>query len=288
MVDYNALRALKAVIEYQSFEQASKDLGISQPAVTQRIQNFEAYLGQKLLIRKTPYRATNKGKELLSLLRKVSILEGEINNEKGIKPTVKIALNRDSLDLYFLEVLRDLNIAKTLNLQIYADDQDVTLNYLKSGQVDMCISSQGKALPNHSVTKLGEMKYTLVCSKNFFKEYFNKGVNRQSLKDAPLVVFDRFDKVQHIYLKEHYNLETFTYINSMPSVLSFKQAIIGGYGYGLLPVIDVGGEIKSKRIIQLNPTKDFSIPLFLHKWDYQREHIKKLTEKIIRAAEVLN
>ena len=64
----------------------------------------------------------------------------------------------------------------------------------------------------------------------------------------------------------------------MPSVLSFKQAIIGGYGYGLLPVIDVGGEIKSKRIIQLNQTKDFSIPLFLHKWDYQREHIKKLTE----------
>jgi len=287
MIDYHALRALKAVIEFQNFEQASKSLNITQPAVTQRIQNFESYLGQKLLIRKLPYQATERGEELLSLLKKVTILEEEISKGEDFKPTIKIALNRDSLDLYFLDVLNDRKLSQKVNLQILAEDQNKTLNFLKSGQVDMCISSHKTPLPNHNVIKLGDMKYTLVCSKNFYKKYFTSGVNKKNLSKAPLVIFDKDDKVQHIYLKEHYNLESFAQINLMPSVLSFKQAIIGGYGYGLLPVIDVKREIKANRIIQLNPSKDFNIPLYLHQWEYQRSYTKLLTEKIIKAAKAL-
>lgn len=288
MIDYQALKALQAVIEYQSFEFASQNLNISQPAVTQRIQNYETYLGQKLLIRKSPYRATNTGEIYLSLLRKVTVLEDEIIKEESSKPIIKLAINRDSLDLYFLEVLSDPKISEIITLQINADDQNNTLKYLKNGQVDMCISSQEKPLSNHTSIGLGEMKYTLVCSKKFHKNYFIKGVNKKSLSSAPLVVFDKYDKVQHIYLKEHYNLETFSQVNSMPSVLSFKQAILGGFGYGLLPLIDIKNELNSKKLIQLNPSKDFSVPLYLHQWDYQRPHTKLLTERIIQAAKILN
>ncbi|ATH07128.1 hypothetical protein BIY24_04005 [Halobacteriovorax marinus] len=287
MIDYHALRALQAVIEYQSFELASKAIGISQSAVTQRIQNFESYLGKKLLIRKAPYKATGTGKTYLNLLRKVTSLERELEERENIRPILKLAINRDSLDLYFLDVLSDPKVANTVTLQVIADDQENTLSYLKSGQVDMCISSQKKALPNHSSTHLGDMLYTLICSKEFYAKYFSEGVNKKTLSLAPLVVFDKYDKVQHIYLKEHYKLDTFAKINLMPSVPSFKRAILGGFGYGLLPLIDIESELKRKKLIQLNPSKDFSIPLYLHQWEYQQDHIKIFSEKLIKAAKKL-
>ncbi|WP_412470210.1 MULTISPECIES: ArgP/LysG family DNA-binding transcriptional regulator [unclassified Halobacteriovorax] len=290
MIDYHALRALQAVIEYQSFELASKAIGISQSAVTQRIQNFESFLGTKLLIRKTPYRATEKGKSYLNLLRKVTSLENEILEDDDIKkakPTLKIAMNRDSLDLFFLDVLTDTKVSQVLTLQIIADDQDNTLKYLKSGQVDMCISSEKKPLPNHTSTHLGDMVYSLVCSKKFYKEYFSEGVTKKTLSEAPLVVFDKYDKAQHTYLKENFKLDKLTKINLMPSVQSFKKAILGGYGYGLLPFIDMEKEMKKRKFVQLNPSKNFSVSLFLHQWEYQREHIKLFNEKLIKAAQKL-
>ncbi|MFG1503788.1 ArgP/LysG family DNA-binding transcriptional regulator [Halobacteriovorax sp. ZH5_bin.2] len=290
MIDYHALRALQAVIEYQSFELASKAIGISQSAVTQRIQNFESFLGTKLLIRKAPYRATEKGKSYLNLLRKVTSLENEILEDEDIKkakPTLKIAMNRDSLDLFFHDVLTDSKVSQVLTLQIIADDQDNTLKYLKSGQVDMCISSEKKPLPNHTSTHLGDMVYSLVCSKKFYKEYFSEGVNKKTLSEAPLVVFDKYDKAQHTYLKENFKVDKLTKINLMPSVSSFKKAILGGYGYGLLPFIDMEKEMKKRKFVQLNPSKDFSVSLFLHQWEYQREHIKLFNEKLIKAAQKL-
>lgn len=291
MTDYHALRALQAVIEYQSFDLASKAIGISQSAVTQRIQNFESFLGTKLLIRKAPYRATEKGKNYLNLLRKVTSLENEILEEdetQKIKPTLKVAMNRDSLDLFFLDVLSDTKVSNVLALQIIADDQDNTLKYLKSGQVDMCISSEERPLPNHTSTHLGDMVYSLVCSKKFYKEYFSEGVNKKTLAQAPLVVFDKYDKAQHTYLRDNFKLDKLTKINLMPSVPSFKKAILGGFGYGLLPFIDMEKEIKKKQLVQLNPSKDFSVSLYLHQWEYQREHIKLFNEKLIQAANKLS
>lgn len=288
MIDYHALRAIQAVIENQSFEIASKALGISQSAVSQRIQSIESYLGQKLLIRKAPYKATETGEIYLNLLRKVTILESEVEPINATKPAVKMSINRDSLDLFFLNVLSDKTVSQIATLQIIADDQDNTLDYLKNGQVDMCISSQKKSLPNHVSVYLGEMEYSLVCSKGFYQNHFNNGVDNKYLELAPLVIFDRFDKVQHSYLKKYFKINSFSQINTMPSVLSFKHAILGGLGYGLLPKMDIKKELSKKQLVLLNPNKDFKVPLYLHHWEYQREYIKKLINKIQNAAHILS
>lgn len=287
MIDYHALKALEAVIELQSFESASKALGISQSAVTQRIQGFEAYLGERLLIRKTPYRASETGESYLNLLRKVTSLENDIFKSNSKKPTLKIAINRDSLDLYFLEVLLDKELAELIALEIIADDQDMTLNFLKSGQVDMCISSQKKPLPNHTATHLGDMVYSLVCAPHFYEKYFKKGVGKESLLNAPLVIFDKNDKAQHTYLMDNYGIDNPLMVNQVPSVRSFKNAILGGFGYGLIPIMDIETEIKKKNIVELVPSKKFKVPLYLHQWEYQRDYVKILNQKILKAASKL-
>ena len=132
------------------------------------------------------------------------------------------------------------------------------------------------------------MIYTLACSKVFYKKYFKKGVNSQSLANAPLVVFDKYDKVQHNYLKEHYHIESFSKINSLPSVPSFKKAILGGFGYGLLPILDISTELSKKQIVQMNPKKDYRVSLYLHQWEYQQSHIKAFNMKLKEASKKLN
>jgi len=108
------------------------------------------------------------------------------------------------------------------------------------------------------------------------------------LVNAPLVVFDKYDKVQHNYLKEHYHIESFSKINSLPSVPSFKKAILGGFGYGLLPILDISTELSKKQIVQMNPKKDYRVSLYLHQWEYQQSHIKAFNMKLKEASKKLN
>lgn len=52
--------AFAAVVRCQSLSQAAYDLGITQPAITRRVQNLEEALGIELLDRNTkPMRPTN-------------------------------------------------------------------------------------------------------------------------------------------------------------------------------------------------------------------------------------
>jgi LysR family transcriptional regulator (chromosome initiation inhibitor) len=211
-------------------------------------------------------------------------LESELVQPLEGKPSLKLAINRDSLDLYFLDVLSDKEISSIIRLEIIADDQDHTLNYLKSGQADMCISSQSKPLPNHTVTHLGDMVYRLVCAPEFYNKYFKSGSVEESLVNAPVVIFDKNDKVHFSFLKEKFNIDSPLKINQIPSVPSFKKAIIGGFGYGLIPTIDIENELKKKQLIEIIPAKKFKVPLYLHQWEYQKDYIKVFNRKLLKAA----
>ncbi len=287
MIDYSALRAIEAVIEFQSFATAAKSLFISQSAVSQRINNIEAYIGERLLIRKQPYRATEKGKEYLSLLRKVSSLEQGLlrdKNDLSTLPTIKLAINRDSLELWFYRVLQDSKLMQNLNFEIIADDQDLTLNFLKSGLVDLCISSEKNSIPNFSSIFIGKMEYRLVCAKDFYQKYFKGKENENAYLEAPAVIFDKNDETLNEVLSKVFKLTKNHSLNLIPSVQGFKNSILAGAGYGLLPLMDIKNELQNKRLIELNKKARLNIPLYLHHWNYQTKNSKQLVQKIEKVA----
>ena len=61
MIDYRLLQALAAVIEQQGFEKAALQLCLTQSAVSRRIKQLEALLGQPVLLRTSPPVATAAG-----------------------------------------------------------------------------------------------------------------------------------------------------------------------------------------------------------------------------------
>ncbi len=57
----------------------------------------------------------------------------------------------------------------------------------------------------------------------------------------------------------------------VPSVRGFKKFAVKGYGYALIPKIDILDELKTKKLINLQKNKIWNIPLYWHYWDIKSE-----------------
>lgn len=287
MIDYKGLEALYTVQELQSFEAAAKKLHITQSAVSQRIKGLETQYGESVLIRTLPYKATRLGESLIGHYKRVCLLEDALVQQRAsstVKPHISIALNRDSLETWFLDTMEEADIFSSITLEIIADDQEHTLDYLKKGLVSACLSTSSKAIAGGEVKFLGNMEYLLVASPEFIKKYFSGKDQKKSLLSAPAIKFDQNDQLHERYLEKYFGLngKELSY-HIIPSVKGFKKFALLGYGYGLIPKIDIVKELNRKELKQLYKDKVWHIPLYWHYWTIESEFYKKFNADIIRS-----
>jgi LysR family transcriptional regulator (chromosome initiation inhibitor) len=285
MLDYRGIEALYTVIELQSFEAAAKKLHITQSAVSQRIKGLESSYGEPVLIRTLPYKGTKLGKQLIGHFKRICLLEEDLKNQleaANENRRIAIALNRDSLETWFLDLIDEKSIFANISLEIIADDQELTLNYLKNGLVSACLSTSEKEILGGTVHFLGNMEYVLTASPEFVNEHFSKGV-KQGLKSAPAIKFDQNDRLHERYLEKFFGLngEGLNY-QIMPSVRGFKKFALLGYGYGLIPILDIHDELKKGTLVQLCPDKVWNIPLYWHYWAVESKFYQKFNSNIIQ------
>jgi len=289
MFDYKSLQALAAVIDQQSFDKASEKLYITQSAISQRIKALEQYFGQPLLIRDHPYSPTELGQLLLNHYRKTKLLEDDTRSqlsEPVERSYLSIAINRDSLDIWFPAVLQSLSNLKTLTLEVITDDQENTLEYFKKGLVSACLSTTEKAISGCNVDFLGYMDYLLVASPEFKRQYFKKGKNhRNNLIEAPAVIFDAKDRLHKRYLERFFDIhDQSPSYHIVPSVHGFKQFALLGYAYALIPRIDIKKELLNKQLVELFPKAVWRMPLYWHSWKIQTENYKAFNSLVLKVA----
>lgn len=285
MFDYRGIEALYTVQELQSFEAAAKKLHITQSAVSQRIKGLETYYGEPVLIRTLPYKPTKLGESLIGHFRRIYLLERSLEQQLAhttVKPHVSIALNRDSLETWFLDLIEHTNIFNNGTLEIIADDQELTLDYLKKGLVSACLSTSEKAIIGGKVTFLGNMEYLLVASPEFIEQNFSNKDHKKSLLNATAIKFDKNDMLHERYLERFFGLngEGLNF-HIVPSVQGFKKYALLGYGYGLIPKLDIVKELNNKKLLQLHKGKVWEIPLYWHCWDIESPFYKQFNIDII-------
>ena len=285
-MDYRGIEALSTVQELQSFEDSAKKLRITQSAISQRIKGLETYYGEPVLIRTLPYRATKLGKQLIGHYKRISLLEESFQLELRngtLAPSISISINRDSLETWFLSVINESEVFSNLTLDIVADDQELTINHLKNGLVSACLSTQANAILGGKVQFLGHMEYVLAASPEFIKKYFSEGSSKKCLTHAPAIKFDHKDMMHERYLEKYFNLNgDGLRFQIIPSVRGFKKFAILGYGYGLIPRIDILDELKSKSLIQLYPDKVWNVSLYWHSWAVESTFYRKFNSDMIR------
>ena len=289
MFDYKLLAALAAVVEQAGFERAAQVLGLSQSAVSQRIKLLEARVGQPVLVRTTPPAPTEIGRRLLNHVQQVRLLERDLQgqvpglDEQTLPERLRIAINADSLATWWAAATADFCATRQVLMELVVEDQEVGLKRMRAGEVAACVCAAERAVAGARSLALGAMRYRALASPAFIARHFPAGVTPAALARAPAIVYGPDDQLQHRYLAALGITGAFAY-HLCPSSEGFVRLTEGGLGWGLVPELQVRGELANGRLVDLLPERCIDVPLYWHHWRNGGELLAGLTEHLRRAA----
>ena len=287
-VDPRRSSAFSAAVDTGSLELAAGQLGISPSAVSQRISALEQEFGTPLLVRSRPCRPTVPGMRLLQYLRRSTLLESEFLLEMGVDAgpaRVALAVNNDTLATWLLPVLGPILAAEELLAEFVLDNQGHTFALLEEGRVVACVSGKEQPMHGCTATPLGVMRYRMVASTGFARQWFPDGLNREAARRAPVVVFDRKDSLQSAFLLEHFGLPEGSYpCHYVPASDPYVGAIRLGFGYGMLPLEQCQAMLDNGSMVDLAPGLYIDVPLYWHAWRIQPQRVERMGAALLRAA----
>jgi len=292
-LDYNLLEALNAVNKEQGFDNEAQKLFITQSAVSQRIKVLEEDIGQPVIVRGQPIRKTIAGEKLLSHFKMVKQLENELVPdllpELPKKPVkISLAINADSIATWFFDAMAPLLKNYLIELNILIENEQDTINKLRSGEAIGAVSKQATPLPGYQSFRLGQLRYILVASKEFYHRYFRDGVTTQSLKMAPGISYDSKDDMHDHFITKHFNLAASEYYcHSVRSSEAFVNLTKRGLAYSLISELQIKNELESGQLINLCPDNVLVETLYWHSWVLVKGVNKKISQEIVSSAQKL-
>ena len=276
MLDYAGLEALAAVVREGSFERAARRLHVTPSAVSQRIKQLEERVGQVLVQRGSPCTGTDAGRRLCLHLEQVALLENQLRRTNpdllpdmpAPAPTLKLAVNADSLSTWFMDAMAAFTAGGNELLDLRIDDQEHTGERLRQGEVIAAVTATGTAIAGCNTWPLGTMRYVAAASPGFIARHFADGVTAATLARAPIMTFDRKDRLQDQWMQAH-GLTSRTHAprHFLPSNFGYVRACEVGMGWGMHPLTLIGQQLAEGRLVQLLPNTAMDVPLY---WAHPR------------------
>ncbi|HTH75870.1 MAG TPA: LysR family transcriptional regulator ArgP [Trinickia sp.] len=275
MLDYALLDALGAVVRLGSFDRAASELNVTPSAVSQRIKLLEERVGSVLVKRGQPCVATASGALLCRHTERVRLLEAQLSDDMPsmtgsllgeLWPTLRVAVNDDSVGTWFIDAVAGFCAQRRMLLDLVIDDQDYTAQRIRDGSVQGAVTTQAEPVQGCRSVRLGRMRYLAVCSPAFFARYFNDGVNRESLRRAPCVVFNPKDALQTRFMRKVTRAELDPPQHWVPHVGGFTRACITGLGWGMCPTTMIGAALESGQLVELTPGRHLDVDLYWQSW----------------------
>ncbi|MFL9986973.1 HTH-type transcriptional regulator ArgP [Paraburkholderia sediminicola] len=285
-LDPRQTAAVRAVIETGSFEQAAVRLNITSSAVSQRVRALETRLGNPLIVRTRPCRATQMGQRLLQYLRRAALLEDDFASDlAGANEAllnVAAAVNADTLSTWFFPALSEILLQENVLLDLTVDDQDHTHALLASGLAIGCITTEPAPMRGCFAERLGAMRYRLVASAAFVERWFPNGLTRESARRAPVILSSRKDALQARFLETRFGLPPEAYpCHYVPAPAPRYMAIQRGLAYGMVPELEFGDAVERGELVDLAPKQPTDVELYWHAWKVQSPRLEKLSARIV-------
>ncbi len=265
-LDTDQLQALAAAVSEGSFDAAATRLHVTPSAVSQRIKALETNVGQVLLVRARPVRATVPGQSLLRAARQIEAITAEVVRELGghgedEAPVIAIAVNADSLATWLPTALAAVDPPVAFDLR--RADETRTVELLRDGSVIAAVTASEDPVAGCTVDPLGRMRYRPRASRAFAARWFGSGPTADALARAPVVTFDRSDQLQDRYLKRRARRHLQPPRHYVPGSTAFAQAVRLGLGWGMVPDLQAGPETE---LVELDPRGAIDVPLFWQQW----------------------
>lgn len=291
MLDYSLLAALATVVQEGSFERAARALHLTPSAVSQRVRLLEERIGCTLVVRGTPCRATEMGQRLCRHVDRVQLLEHELRSAlpaldpQGLsRVRLPIAVNADSLATWFAPALTAFEAEPSVLIDVTVDHEGHTTEWLRSGAVLAAVTAVAEPAIGCNSRPLGAMRYRAVASPSFVARYFSRGVDADSLAQAPSLLFSSKDDLQARWVQRlcqhHVELQRHT----IPLSQAFVTAALAGLGWGLHPQAIIQQYLDSGSLIELVPNSPLDVPLHWQQARAASTLLERLTHVVLAAS----
>jgi LysR family transcriptional regulator (chromosome initiation inhibitor) len=270
MLDYPLVAAVAAVLREGSFERAAEALHLTPSAVSQRVKLIEERLGQPLVVRGTPCRATAAGAALARHAEELRLLEAELATTlpalepafgQAPAPTLPLAVNADSLATWFMPALARLGSERGWLFDLRLEDQDHTAEQLARGEVLAAVTALAAPQRGCRSLALGALRYRATASPAFVARHFAAGVNAGTLAQAPCLVFNRQDRLQDRWVQAQLGHPLVVPRHWLPSSQAFVDAALAGLGWGLNPEPLVQDLLARGALVELPGAQPVAVPL---------------------------
>jgi LysR family transcriptional regulator (chromosome initiation inhibitor) len=287
MLDPAQLAALSAVHRRGSFDLAATDLYVTPSAISQRIKALEEATGTLLIRRGQPCAATPAGLRLIRHHDEITLLERRLSEDlPGLAPgptTLRIAVNADSLATW---VIPALAATDGFLFDLVIDDQDVSQDWLRRGEVVAAITSHPGPLQGCDTIPLGALRYRATAAPGYMSRWFLHGVTPAALATAPALTFSDKDRLQDRWiarLTKGPRRPAFP-SHRMASSQGFVEACLTGLGWGLNPEPLVAAHLATGALVELVSGTPLDTPLY---WQFTRlaaPALLPVTTAVLRAA----
>jgi LysR family transcriptional regulator (chromosome initiation inhibitor) len=288
-LEYSQLAALVAVVREGSFDAAAKALYVTPSAISQRIKQLEESVGGVVVVRSTPCRPTTVGESLYRHGLQVELLEKDLlrsvapaeKDKASPAAPVAIAANADSLATWLVSGLSPFIEDTGLAVEIVLDDEDHTAEWLRGGRVLGAVTTEAKAIQGCRVVPLGVMRYRATATPAFVQRWFSKGLTAESFRQAPVLSFNRKDRLQERYIRRVIGRRPGELrAHLLPSPDAFVQATLTGLGWGMNPEPLVEAHLRQKRLKELAPNHWLDVPLYWQQWSLASDSLDALAASL--------
>jgi DNA-binding transcriptional LysR family regulator len=255
-LDLASLQALVGVINERSFTEASKSLGVTQPAVSAALRKLEERVGTALVIRTRKGATASRAGELLATaatdaFERLDRAIAEISEQKE-KPSGRIRFGcHESLAAYALpgfmaEFLREY---PAVELTLWNGRSQSVEQAIINGDVDLGLVVNPSHHPDTVVTPIFKDSVELVCARPL-----KTAPPAQVLKRHPLVYVPELVQSQHILralARAKLRPSRHLTCSSLDLVKSFTLSQVG---IGILPRRVIAHGVPRNRWVSLSPT----------------------------------
>lgn len=292
-MDINKIMLFQVVSESDSFSQAAKKLGRTQPAVSQAIHSIENELGVKLFSRRNGrVHLTPEGKTIAGLaLKYLTPLVDEVRNTttqgKELQGKIKLGALMDlSTPLRIGEQIAsfckkypraEFEICFGTNKELEAK--------LRCGEIDLSISilfNEKRDIHQHRILNSSH----IFCSSRSYLNSINMGSVEDKISNGVILDFDDEFSCFKPWVKKNYPELVPMLRHRVPNLkaphfFEIKSAILAGFGMAILPEYLCSNEINDGSIVVVErKSQNLSVGLDIAHLNYRT--LRKIELEFIR------
>lgn len=290
-INLELYKVFYTVANHLNITKASKELMISQPAISKSIKTLEEGLGGTLFIRtKRGVILTEEGKELYRYIKEAMnyITNAEnkfkdlINLETG---TIRIGISQTLTKQFLLPYLKIFHKKyPKIQVQINTSISQNAIEDLRKGDIDIIISNLPPKIDNDlEVIKVKEIQDCFIVGKDYY-ELTKKKLTINELNNYPLILqpqnnntrkfLDNYTKQQNITLNPDITLGSYNLVVEFTKI---------GYGIGYATEEYIKEDLSNNKLFKLDITPKIpsrSIGIIISKNNIPSFSAKKLIEII--------